>query len=656
MSKKSFRRLIRIVTGTFGSGRDDAFAVEHGLTRLERFAHFWVLVWQSFRRNRCPVRASALSYTTLLALIPMLAVAMSVSSFFLKSRSEQQIKAFVEQFIEHLVPDQVSLTNASSKKVWVDSGTEKDSTGSSPTNFNAVTVPIQEEEPIAERTNAVALLGKLGDDLFMTNGAFARAAVSVLGTNAASPIANRRIDDAKQRAADTLFGFIQTTQSGALGIVAVLFLLWTAILMLTRVEETFNDIWGVTQGRNWLSRIVLYWAAMTLGTMLIMAAIGLASGPYFEKTRSLLGVVPYLETLLSTLLPVVIICVTFTLFYKLVPNTRVNFSAALVGGALAGTAWHLFNVFSIHLATRGVTADKFYGSLALLPLLMMGLYIVWVIILFGAQVAYAFQNRESYLQECLADNVNQRGREFVALRLMTCIGQRFDRGLPPPTTQDISRELGIPSKLVQQVLHTLLAARLVVEVAGVEHAYAPARPLEAINAHHVLIAMRATHGQDFITHDEPVRAEIYGEFARIQAAEQRAASVVTMLALVNRAHPQTSAPGTALIEAGMAPDETASPATAESTVAESGAGIPQPTDVSQNKPATKETPLARHAPAEESRPAKSAPPDTSAPVVGASAQATTNVPTSSAPETAKTNPPQTPFATATNDDNETFPL
>jgi len=154
--------------------------------------------------------------------------------------------------------------------------------------------------------------------------------------------------------------------------------------------------------------------------------------------------------------------------------------------------------------------------------------------LFGAQVAYAFQNREAYLQEKLAENVNQRGREFVALRLLTCIGQRFQRGLPPATVPDMSKELGIPSRLVQQVLQTLLTARLVVEVSRGEPAYAPARPLEEISAHHVLLAMRATVGQELVAHDEPVRAEVYGEFARIQEAERQAASSVTMLALVNR--------------------------------------------------------------------------------------------------------------------------
>jgi DNA-binding IscR family transcriptional regulator len=130
--------------------------------------------------------------------------------------------------------------------------------------------------------------------------------------------------------------------------------------------------------------------------------------------------------------------------------------------------------------------------------------------------------------------VNQRGREFIALRLMTCIGQRFQCGRPPATLQEISIELGIPSRLAQQVLQTLLTARLVTEAAGAEPAYPPARPLDAINAHHVLQAMRAGLGQELPQQDEPARAEVYGEFARIEEAERQAASTVTMLALVNR--------------------------------------------------------------------------------------------------------------------------
>jgi DNA-binding IscR family transcriptional regulator len=170
---------------------------------------------------------------------------------------------------------------------------------------------------------------------------------------------------------------------------------------------------------------------------------------------------------------------------------------------------------------------------------------MWAIVLFGAQVAYAFQNRIAYLQEKLVENVNQRGREFVALRLMTCIGQRFQHGDAPPMVQEISLELGVPTRLVQQVLQTLVAARLVVQVSGSQQAYAPARPLDAINCHHVLLAMRATVGQELLTRDEPVRAEVFGEFARIQAAEKAAAASVSMLALVNRAQARLLSESTA---------------------------------------------------------------------------------------------------------------
>src|SRR5438270_9299669 len=80
------------------------FRSERPLTGLQKFAHFWVLVWKSFTRNRCPVRASALAYATLLALVPMLAVVVSVTSPFLKSEGEAQIDAFIEHLVSTIVP------------------------------------------------------------------------------------------------------------------------------------------------------------------------------------------------------------------------------------------------------------------------------------------------------------------------------------------------------------------------------------------------------------------------------------------------------------------------------------------------------------------------------------------------------------------------
>jgi len=487
MAKKPLSRLIKILTGVYAGG-------EVELSRLERFAHFCALVIRSFVCNRCLVRASALSYTTLLALIPLLAVAISVTSSLLKNEGEEKIYQAIDKLVSNVMPPATLNTNGQAVSLNLSPGM---SVALTPTNS------------VAETNSVVAASDNSGNDA--------------------------RVVTVQREAARHIHDFVQNSRSGTLGVMGMAVLVFIAISMLSRIEETFNDIWGVTRGRNWLLRIVLYWTTITLGPLLLVAATGLAGGSHLQTTKNFVSQTPFVGNLIFEFLPLAVLWLTFALVYQLVPNTKVRFSAALTGGIISGSLWHLNNVFGFLYVSRVVTNSKIYGSLALVPVFMIGLYFSWVILLFGAQIAYAFQNRAAYLQDKLAENVNQRGREFVALRLMTCIGQRFQRGLPPVTIQEISAELGIPTRLAQQVLQTLLAARLVTEIAGAESGYAPARPLDLINAHHILHAMRTGGEQELLVRDEPVRAEVYGEFARIEAAERQAAASVTMLALVNRA-------------------------------------------------------------------------------------------------------------------------
>jgi membrane protein len=498
MAKRPFSRLVKILAG-------NRTGVENELNRLERFAHFWVLVGKSFAHNRCPVRAAALSYTTLLALIPLLAVAISVTSSLLKGEGEQKIYEAIDKFVSNVMPPASLNTNGPAVSLNLSPAMSV-----ALTRTNSETAGMTTHLP-ASTVNEIPQSGTLvatGD--------------------------NTRIATAQKEAAKYIHNFVQNTRSGALGVTGMVLLVFIAIQMLASVETTFNDIWGVTRGRNWLWRIVLYWAAITLGPLLLVAALGLAGGPHWQTAKNFVNHMPLIGGLIFDLLPLVVLWLAFSLAYLLVPNTKVRFSAALVGGIVGGLLWHLNNVFGFLYVSRVVTNSKIYGSLGLVPVFMVGLYFSWLILLFGAQVAYAFQNRRTYLQDKLVENVNQRGREFIALRLMTCIGQRFQRGQPPVTLQEISTELDVPSRLVQQVLQTLLAARLVTEVTGAEPAYTPARPLDAINTYDVLLAMRAGGGQALSLRDGLARAEVYGEFARIEAAERQAASAVTMLALVNR--------------------------------------------------------------------------------------------------------------------------
>jgi len=515
MAKRPFSRLVRILSGLRAGTEEEWFRVETEFNRLERFAHFWVLVGKSFARNRCPVRAAALSYTTLLALIPLLAVAISVTSSFLKSEGEQKIYEAIDKFVSNVMPP--ASLNTNGPAVSLNLGP-------------ALTVALAQTNSETAGTT--------------TNSPASTANETPSGGTPVAADSNARVVTAQKEAAKYIHHFVQNTRSGALGVTGMVLLVFIAIRMLASVEATFNDIWGVTRGRSWLWRTVLYWATITLGPLLLTAALGLAGGLHWQAAKKLVNHMPLIGGFIFDWLPLIVLWLAFALVYLLVPNTKVRFSAALVGGMVGGSLWHLNNVFGFLYVSRVVTNSKIYGSLGLVPVFMVGLYFSWLILLFGAQVAYAFQNRRAYLQDKLVENVNQRGREFIALRLMTCIGQRFQRGQPPVTLQEISVELGIPTRLGQQILQTLLAARLVIEVAGAEPAYLPARPLDAINAHDVLLAMRTGGGQELSLRDGPVRAEIYGEFARIEEAERQAASAVTMLELVNRlpARPEIAAP------------------------------------------------------------------------------------------------------------------
>ena len=487
MSKKSSRlQQFRASAAALLSEND--LPAEHRSSRWRRFVHFWGLVWRSFVRNRCPVRASALAYATLLALIPMLAVVMSITSSFLKQEGEARIDQFIEKVVATVTP-------AANVAMGDDNSLDPDE-------------PDDKASTVSKSTLA----------------------------------ADERVVAARKSIARKINQFIQNTRSGALGVTGSVLLIFAGISMLSRIETTFNDIWGVVRGRTWFMRIVLYWGVLSLAPILIVVTLGLATGPHLESTKRYLSTMPLVGTFLLhfgfQFAPLLLLCLTFGAFYKLMPNAKVRWDAALVGGLVGGLLFHLNNLVNVLYVSRVVSNSKIYGSLGLVPVFMIGTYFSWLILLFGAQVAYAFQNRSAYLEEKQVENINQRGREFVALRLMTLMGQRYLIGEPAFTIAEMGTELSVPTRLVRQIMQTLSAARLVAEVAAPETAYLPARPMETISCHDILLALRATQGQELATKDEPTRGEVFGEYQRIQEAERCAASSVTMLALAHRAQAQ----------------------------------------------------------------------------------------------------------------------
>jgi membrane protein len=276
--------------------------------------------------------------------------------------------------------------------------------------------------------------------------------------------------------------------------------------------------------------------------MLLALAVGLASGSHSQSAQRIITSTPLIGTLIFRLLPVVLLILALAAFYRFMPNTKVHWSAALVGGVLAGTLWHLNSLVSVLYVSRVVSNSRIYGSLGLVPVFMLGLYLFWWILLFGAQVAYAFQNRASYMEQRQVETIDQRGREVVALRVSARIARRFLRGEPPPTVSQMGKELNVPTRLIQELLQHLCAARLIVQTTEQEPGYLPARPLETITCHELLLALRTVRGQQLNTRSEPANSRVYAEFRRIEQAEREVAAGITLCDLAGNVAVQT-APG-----------------------------------------------------------------------------------------------------------------
>ena len=438
-------------------------------SRLHRFAHYWLLVFKSFSRNRCPLRATALAYTTLLALIPLLAIGFGIASSVLKEKDAETTKKLIGELLDTVVPQLKLLSQPS---------------GGNP-----------------------AAIGTL--DVGNQPGAATAPAPEAL-----SP---------RQQAINQVYGLINNARSATLGITGTVGLVVVAILLLSTIEDTFNDIWGVLRRRSWFRRIVQYWTTISLGPIIVIVIIAQVGKAFSPSTKSL-GPFAFSAQLWFLFL---FMCCAFALFYKMIPNTHVTWRAALVGGLVGGSLWLLLNILNAFQLSKVVGMSKIYGTaLAVIPIFLVGLYFSWLIVLFGAQVAYALQNRQDYLQVKKAESVNQRGREFVALRLMTNLAWRFERGAKPSTALDIGEELDVPTRLVTRVLQPLLEGRLVLELASAsDPAYAPGRPAEKITCHDILQVMRIGGGQELETRQEPSRPIVSAEYQKIQEAERHAASL-----------------------------------------------------------------------------------------------------------------------------------
>lgn len=284
--------------------------------------------------------------------------------------------------------------------------------------------------------------------------------------------------------------FLRNINSGAVGGISTLFLFLSAIFMLSSMENAFNEIWGVRRDRSLFQGMTLYWTVLTIAPTLMLAAMALPSVfravPLFAWGLHVTGTS---WLFFSVLLPVALVCITFSVLYGFVPNTHVRFSSAVIGGVVGGILWSAAVSLYAWYAGASVSYSKIYGSLSAIPIFLLWLYITWLIILFGAEVSFAVQNVSAYASELRALNASQATRELLALRIMSEVSRRFLDGEPPVTADALAAQLTAPLHLVNDMVNQLLESHLVHEF-GDTHALLPARDPERLSPADLLRCLR----------------------------------------------------------------------------------------------------------------------------------------------------------------------
>lgn len=274
-------------------------------------------------------------------------------------------------------------------------------------------------------------------------------------------------------------------QSGVFIGVGVVMLLYTVINLLSNIEDNFNTIWQIKKGRTYFRMFTDYLALIIIAPVFLIcnAGITIILNATAEQ-QYLLGLV---ITPMMKVIPFLITILLFTILYIYLPNTKVKFRSAILGGVFTGICFQIFQILYISGQIWISKYNAIYGSFAALPLLLLWLQLTWFFVLFGVQLSFAYQNVNKYSFEHETSNISRRYKDFVALLIMILIIRRFEKGHTPYTADELSENFKIPTKLTGDTIFYLQTVGLIVETPTKDtlvSAYIP-----ALDINHISVAL-----------------------------------------------------------------------------------------------------------------------------------------------------------------------
>ena len=373
------------------------------------------------------------------------------------------------------------------------------------------------------------------------------AAVPLVAVGFALFSAFGAFDDVKQHVQDFLFSqllptshdeilqYLNQSADGAsrMGLIGFLFLILTSILLLDNIESNFNQIWHVSTRRKFISKITSYTSVLVFGTLLLGTSITMSA----RIKAAILSDVPFdpgvFETLGSWLFPLSLSFLAFWLMYKVIPYTRVQIKSAALGALIGSILWELGKNIFANSVGQSVRYSTVFGSLAVIPIFLIWLYITWIIVLLGLEIAFVHQHFAALIRNEATGDSDECDRMPIGLQLFTQIAKRFNDGRDPPTSDELSRRFMVATGSVDSHIDRLVDAGLVrrVAVGSGEEGVVPARSLGDVRLEDVIAAF-LPKGKEI--RQRPVELAVEDIVSRFRGAGIEAVGDTDFLELMTR--------------------------------------------------------------------------------------------------------------------------
>lgn len=269
---------------------------------------------------------------------------------------------------------------------------------------------------------------------------------------------------------DQIFEFthrmLENTQGGLIAGAGLVMLLWSVMKLLGNIETSFNEIWEVAKNRSFIRKMSDYFSIMLLAPILIILSKSATTliTSYIHSLQDHIVWLNYFGWIISILMKIIpwsLVWFAFSIIYMLMPNTKVFFRSAFVGGVIGGIIFQIVQFLYIKFQVGVASYNAIYGSFAAFPLFLVWLQTSWVIVLLGAEVAFASQNANKYEFELATKNISNDFRFKLSLLVTHHIATRFENEKPPITASELATNLGLPKRVLNNIVQGLSDASIV---------------------------------------------------------------------------------------------------------------------------------------------------------------------------------------------------